>query len=131
MSYDQIAQVLRKLESRFGWQPIVEDGRIIGVLLDGQSVTLEPGGQFELSGAPVETIHRTCAEVNSHLYQVGWDSGWGQGCELPTAGGRGPSRVEGFTRVHVATPVGQDARFSAMWFVIWALLLAAHAPALA
>ncbi len=70
MSYDQIAQVLRKLESRFGWQPIVEDGRIIGVALDGQSVTLEPGGQFELSGAPVETIHRTCAEVNSHLYQV-------------------------------------------------------------
>lgn len=43
---------------------------IIGVQLDGQSVTLEPGGQFELSGAPVETIHQTCAEVNSHLYQV-------------------------------------------------------------
>lgn len=42
-----------------------------GVLLDGQSVTLEPGGQFELSGAPVESIHLTCAEVNSHLYQVG------------------------------------------------------------
>ena len=33
-------------------------------------MTLEPGGQFELSGAPVETIHKTCAEVNSHLYQV-------------------------------------------------------------
>lgn len=70
MSYDQIAQVLRKLESRFGWQPIIEEGNIIGVLMDGQSVTLEPGGQFELSGAPVDTIHKTCAEVNSHLYQV-------------------------------------------------------------
>lgn len=43
---------------------------IIGVKLNGQSVTLEPGGQFELSGAPVETLHATCAEVNSHLYQV-------------------------------------------------------------
>lgn len=38
-----------------------------------QSISLEPGGQFELSGAPVETLHQTCAEVNSHLYQVSWD----------------------------------------------------------
>jgi len=36
-----------------------------------QSISLEPGGQFELSGAPLETLHQTCAEVNSHLYQVG------------------------------------------------------------
>lgn len=35
-----------------------------------QSISLEPGGQFELSGAPLETLHQTCAEVNSHLYQV-------------------------------------------------------------
>lgn len=55
---------------RFGWTPIMEDGRIIGVAYDGQSVTLEPGGQFELSGAPVTDIHKTCAELNSHLYQV-------------------------------------------------------------
>ncbi len=33
-------------------------------------MTLEPGGQFELSGAPVSTLHQTCAEVNQHLYQV-------------------------------------------------------------
>lgn len=70
MTYEQIAAVLHGLESRFGWQPMIEDGKIIGVQLDGQSVTLEPGGQFELSGAPVDTIHKTCAEVNSHLYQV-------------------------------------------------------------
>lgn len=70
MSYDQIAKVLRTLESRFGWKPILEEGRIIGVALDGQTVTLEPGGQFELSGAPVPTLHATCAEVGSHLYQV-------------------------------------------------------------
>jgi glutamate--cysteine ligase len=35
-----------------------------------QNISLEPGGQFELSGAPLETLHQTCAEVNSHLYQV-------------------------------------------------------------
>ncbi|KAL6759220.1 gamma-glutamylcysteine synthetase [Haematococcus lacustris] len=70
ISYDEIEKVLRRLESRFGWKPMLEDGRIIGVALDRQTVTLEPGGQFELSGAPVESIHRTCAEVNSHLYQV-------------------------------------------------------------
>jgi glutamate--cysteine ligase len=42
----------------------------VGAKLDGQSVTLEPGGQFELSGAPLENLHLTCAEVHSHLYQV-------------------------------------------------------------
>lgn len=39
-------------------------------LQSGQSITLEPGGQFELSGAPLSTLHQTCGEVNSHLYQV-------------------------------------------------------------
>ena len=48
----------------------MEKDSIIGLRQGGQSVTLEPGGQFELSGAPLETIHLTCAEVNSHLYQV-------------------------------------------------------------
>lgn len=70
MDYSQISQVFEKLEERFGWQPMKESGLTIGVKQDGQSVTLEPGGQFELSGAPVATLHQTCAEVNSHLYQV-------------------------------------------------------------
>ncbi len=63
-------QVFSKLTERFGWQPMKEGELVIGVQMDGQSVTLEPGGQFELSGAPVATLHQTCAEVNSHLYQV-------------------------------------------------------------
>lgn len=70
MSYEQIRTVLRGLERRFDWKPIMEGEHIIGVKLNGQSVTLEPGGQFELSGAPLENLHQTCAEVNSHLYQV-------------------------------------------------------------
>ena len=69
-THEQIAALLRGIQERFGWQPIIENGNIIGLLQDGQSVTLEPGGQFELSGATVDTLHKTCAEVNSHLYQV-------------------------------------------------------------
>ncbi|MFC3226478.1 glutamate--cysteine ligase [Marinibaculum pumilum] len=56
--------------TRFGWEPILEGETIIGLKLDGQSVSLEPGGQFELSGAPLATLHDTCKEVNDHLHQV-------------------------------------------------------------
>jgi len=55
---------------RFGWQPVHEAGNIISLTLDGASITLEPGGQFELSGAPLHTLHQTCAEVHNHLVQV-------------------------------------------------------------
>jgi glutamate--cysteine ligase len=70
MNHEQIAIVLRNLESKYGWNPIMEGQNIIGVTYQGQSVTLEPGGQFELSGAPVESLQQTCAEVNSHLSQA-------------------------------------------------------------
>ncbi len=55
---------------RFGWEPVVERGNPIALVKDGCSVTLEPGGQLELSGAQLETIHETCAEVQVHLDQV-------------------------------------------------------------
>ncbi len=48
----------------------MEGDYIIGLTMDGQNISLEPGGQFELSGAPLQTLHQTCAEVNNHLYQV-------------------------------------------------------------
>lgn len=48
----------------------MEGEYIIGLTMDGQNISLEPGGQFELSGAPLQTLHQTCAEVNNHLYQV-------------------------------------------------------------
>jgi glutamate--cysteine ligase len=56
--------------TRFGWEPVREGGRTIALLRDGASVTLEPAGQLELSGAPLETIHDTCVEVGSHLNEV-------------------------------------------------------------
>jgi glutamate--cysteine ligase len=56
--------------TRFGWQPIREGDFIIGLSKDAAAISLEPGGQFELSGAPLRTVHETCAEVNLHLEQV-------------------------------------------------------------
>ncbi len=65
-----IGALLQGLQ-RFGWKPVEEDGRLIALSADdGCSITLEPGGQFELSGAPLSTIHQTCDEVHEHLRQV-------------------------------------------------------------
>ncbi len=55
---------------RFGWQPVEEKGHLIALLRNGASVTLEPGGQFELSGAPLATIHEICEETGRHLEEV-------------------------------------------------------------
>ena len=55
---------------RFGWTPYEEHGRVIALTRGLASVTLEPAGQLELSGAPVETIHDTCKEVGGHLREV-------------------------------------------------------------
>ncbi|CAA7621606.1 glutamate--cysteine ligase [Magnetospirillum sp. UT-4] len=57
--------------TRFGWQPVAEGGHVIALTdATGASVTLEPGGQLELSGAPLETIHQVCQETYTHLKQV-------------------------------------------------------------
>lgn len=65
-----IRAMLEGLRDRFGWSPVEEQGKLIGLERDGANISLEPGGQFELSGAPLETIHQTCDEVNSHLAEV-------------------------------------------------------------
>ncbi|MBW4981722.1 glutamate--cysteine ligase [Mameliella sp. CS4] len=65
-----IRAVLEGLRDRHGWDPVSEGGHIIGLSKDGANVSLEPGGALELSGAPLETIHQTCDEVNEHLAQV-------------------------------------------------------------
>jgi len=53
MDYGVVEHVLSSLVERYGWKPIMEGENIIGCTLNKQSVTLEPGGQFELSGAPL------------------------------------------------------------------------------
>ncbi len=57
--------------TRFGWEPIYEGENPIALKhANGCSITLEPGGQLELAGAQLETIHQTCNEVHTHLAQV-------------------------------------------------------------
>jgi len=67
-----IRALLEGMQYLLGWEPIVEDGNIIGLfdVTGGGAISLEPGGQFELSGAPVETVHQTCSELMAHLAQV-------------------------------------------------------------
>lgn len=65
-----IQAVLEGLRDGHGWAPLVEGGNLIGLTKDGANISLEPGGQLELSGAPLETIHETCDEVNAHLRDV-------------------------------------------------------------
>jgi glutamate--cysteine ligase len=67
-----IRALLEGMQGLLGWEPILEGDTIIGLLdvTGGGAISLEPGGQFELSGAPVETVHRTCSEIHSHLSQV-------------------------------------------------------------
>ena len=72
LPYDGPAGIRAMLEGlqAYGWAPVREGDNIIALTQDGASVTLEPGGQLELSGAPLQTIHETCNEVNTHLAQV-------------------------------------------------------------
>ncbi|MCR9193290.1 MAG: glutamate--cysteine ligase [Hyphomonas sp.] len=73
LPYDGAASIkamLEGLRDRFDWSPIEENGYLIGLKKNGASVSLEPGGQFELSGAPLEHIHQTCNEVGQHLNEV-------------------------------------------------------------
>ncbi len=67
-----IRALLEGMQHLLGWEPIIEDGNIIGMfdVTGGGAISLEPGGQFELSGAPVETVHQTCSELMAHLAQV-------------------------------------------------------------
>jgi glutamate--cysteine ligase len=67
-----IRAMLEGLRDRFGWTPIIEAGNIIGLNEPGGggSISLEPGGQFELSGALLGDVHETCLEVHEHLAQV-------------------------------------------------------------
>ena len=65
-----VRAMLEGLRDRFGWEAVEEAGHIIGLQKDGANVSLEPGGQLELSGGMLENIHQTCDEVNEHLREV-------------------------------------------------------------
>ncbi len=69
-----IRALMEALIARYGWLPIREGDVVIALKRPdgepGSTVSLEPGGQFELSGAPLETLHETAAETEEHLAQV-------------------------------------------------------------
>ena len=56
--------------TRYGWEPVVEGGKVIALSGSDGTVSLEPAGQLELSGAPLVNLHQTCAETGRHLKQV-------------------------------------------------------------
>jgi glutamate--cysteine ligase len=68
-----IRALLEGMRLLLGWEPIMEGEDIIGLtsVTGTAAITLEPGGQFELSGAPVETVHETSSELHAHLAQLG------------------------------------------------------------
>src|SRR3954465_13343154 len=67
-----IRSLLVGMQHLLGWEPITDGGNIIGLadVTGGGAISLEPGGQFELSGAPLETVHQTQSELMAHLAQV-------------------------------------------------------------
>ncbi len=71
-SYDEpggIRALLGEIEQH-GWAPVLEGGNVIAMTGADGSISLEPAGQFELSGAPLDNLHQTCAETGRHLEQV-------------------------------------------------------------
>jgi glutamate--cysteine ligase len=64
-----IRALLEGMQKRLGWAPVNDRGRVIGLYdaASGAGISLEPGGQFELSGAPLDAIHQTSAELDSHF----------------------------------------------------------------
>jgi glutamate--cysteine ligase len=67
-----IRTLLEGMQHLLGWQPIMEGPNVIGLfdVTGGGAISLEPGGQFELSGAQVETVHQCSSELMAHLAQV-------------------------------------------------------------
>src|SRR3569833_2437767 len=80
-----IRALLDGMHGLLGWDPIMEGENIIGMfdVTGGGAISLEPGGQFELSGAPVDSVHQTASELFAHQAQVRGGAGPGGG------GGRG------------------------------------------
>jgi len=72
LAYDSrpgIKEILNHLMDS-DWQPILEEGKLIGLKNDGASISLEPGGQYELSGKNIKTIHETYEETKRHFDEL-------------------------------------------------------------
>ena len=65
-----IGAVLEAFRTKFAWDPVFEGENLIALTRDEASITLEPGGQLELSGAPLDSSHDTCGEMGRHLRET-------------------------------------------------------------
>lgn len=65
-----ISVLFDELATRYGWEPVREGENVIGMTRNEANISLEPGGQFELSGAPLVSIHDIEAETREHLDEV-------------------------------------------------------------
>ena len=70
ISFYDIEILFNALNKNFGWKKIFEQNKLIALEKSGSSITLEPGGQIELSGAPLTNLFHTCQEVTSHQYEI-------------------------------------------------------------
>lgn len=61
---------LLAMQDNFGWKPVMEGDHIIGLTRAGANVSFEPGGQVELSGAPLQNLHETSAEIDQHMVEI-------------------------------------------------------------
>ena len=71
--HEHVLPTLEGLRDRFGWRESADrgsDGELVALERDGASITLEPGGQLELSGKPLPTVHDTCAEFSAHYEEL-------------------------------------------------------------
>jgi len=65
-----IETLLQRMSERFAWEPVEDSGRVIALSGPRSSITLEPGGQFELSGEPCDSIHCTRKEFDQHIVEI-------------------------------------------------------------
>ena len=69
IDYLKIKEMFSTLQE-FGWNPVLENGNIIGLNKGGKNISLEPGNQIELSGEKLNNIHEACAESQDYLFEL-------------------------------------------------------------
>ena len=70
INFQDIQQIFLKLSNKYNWEKVFEDSNLIALKKNNASITLEPGGQIELSGAPMKNLFETCKEVNQHQSEL-------------------------------------------------------------
>ena len=66
IKFNSIEKIFELLSENYNWEKVLENNKVISLKKNGSSITLEPGGQLELSGAPLKNLFQTCSEVNTH-----------------------------------------------------------------